>query len=178
MGCDIHFYVEAWDDHAKRWVAQDKVSKEDGEFSLTEQFGDYAYKARGGMPSGAYVMRNYTLFSVLANVRQIDEHPIPFITDQRGIPDDLSPELQEIYNPQSDDHSHTWMTLKEVLDWPHWNVTYKQGTTEFNDDKVTDKQTIKTIREWCDTFWERSIPKLKKLRKNPADVRLVMWFDN
>jgi hypothetical protein len=113
-------------------------------------------------------------------VRQEEEHPIPFITDQRGMPDDLSPEMQEMHNPDSSDlHSHTWMTLKEVLNWPHWDDLYKQKIATFDvGTKLRESMKTHTIRDWCSSFWKVSIPKLKKLKKNPKDVRLLMWFDN
>jgi len=179
MGCDIHFYVEAWDDNAKRWVSQDTVSKAEGEFQLYEQFGDYCFRGRGDIPTHWYMQRNYLLFSVLANVRNDEGNPIPFITDQRGMPDDLSPEMQELYDPDCTDlHSHTWMTLKEVLDWPHWNKPLGQKIAKYEGGKIVDEKQRKTIREWCSSFWDVSIRKMKKLRKDPADVRLLMWFDN
>lgn len=92
--------------------------------------------------------RDYHLFAILANVRNghgFAGHPtgdsVMPITSGRGIPDDLkvngcftahalfnswygsewatkdTPEFGEWLG----DHSHTHMTIDEILEWPHWD---------------------------------------------------------
>jgi len=92
--------------------------------------------------------RHYLLFAILANVRNgfgfagvKTFTPITPITSERGIPEELQKVIVEgeapLYNcwyaseyaneneeeigSWIGDHSFTWMTLKEILDWEHWD---------------------------------------------------------
>lgn len=98
MGCDIHMKVQARDSEGNPW----KVLPQDL----------------------AWEDRNYTLFSVLANVRNgtwNDE--IPYISEPRGWPTDQPvPEDWEVVEESLDedkffwgDHSNSWVTVAELL---------------------------------------------------------------
>lgn len=90
--------------------------------------------------------RNYTVFAILAGVRNgsgfagVRTHtPIEPISAPRGLPEDLgfkerdysefddpsieSPQSKEVpYAPfDFGDHSESWLTLSEILAWPHWD---------------------------------------------------------
>jgi len=178
MGCDIHVYVEARGANGK-WECQDKVWKEaDGEFRLYAQFGDCARKANPqyNEPAYRYINRDYILFSVLADVRNGSEDKTPFIDEARGLPEDVTPEVKEQSESMGEDgHSHSWLLLSEVLAWEGWDRDY--SIKDF-DDKAIPVLKTKPLREWCWTFWQKVIPAMKQLRDDPANVRMVFFFDN
>jgi hypothetical protein len=113
MGCDIHVYVEKRVDG--QWRAADKYSDEDG-------IGpDVSYDDR------VYVGRNYRLFSVLAGVRKHDM--LPVIAEPRDLPEDVSPEVRAASDSWGvDGHSHSWLTLRELLDFD-WTQECTFSTT-------------------------------------------------
>jgi hypothetical protein len=77
-----------------------------------------------------YEGRNYRLFGFLADVRNgsgfggIDTgDAVKPIAMPRGVPDDASPEYKEIVDEwDSDGHSHSWLTLKELRE-ADWDTT-------------------------------------------------------
>lgn len=58
--------------------------------------------------------RNYAVFAMLAGVR--NRYDLEPISAPRGLPADLRGEEDWEFG----DHSHSWVTLREVLDWPGW----------------------------------------------------------
>lgn len=170
MGCDIHFFRERFtsdndytgprdlsedrnnrieqiiDDSpvVKRWVAADL-------WELME--GDYwsCYEA--------YSERNYYVFSVLADVRNSSfggQDRVDPIDYPRGIPNDASSAYLYYTNKWSDDgHSHSYFTLKELLevDWSEYNQEY--------------------IRNFLIV-----IEDLKSIDSDPDNVRICFFFDN
>lgn len=174
MGCDIHWYVEAR--VKEKWVSQDRVSKEDGEFKLVEQFGDETIPRKitqaslGESVQWSYIGRNYVLFAVLANVRNGSRNPVPCIVKARGLPKDISTEVKaEAERTLVDSHTHSWLLLSEILNWKKWD-------DKLAADREIDKHV--TIKQWCRTFCKIVIPKMEKLRNDPKDVRAVFWFDS
>ena len=115
MGCDIHLYQEQKIDG--RWKSADTWSDKYDEGCVSVAYDDMIYTGR-----------NYRLFSILANVRNghgfagcktSDEfNPISM---PRGLPSDVS-ELVEAESKKwgVDCHSHSWLTLREILDFD-WN---------------------------------------------------------
>ena len=61
MGCDIHMYAEVKNTHTNKWEKVGNVFKSDYSFKEDELIDE------------PYEMRNYTLFSVLAGVRNNGE---------------------------------------------------------------------------------------------------------
>lgn len=119
MGCDIHLYVEKRIDG--KWVAQ----------------GDFERDEDGWMGGGQsyYDGRNYDLFAILADVRngrgfagiKTGEGFNP-IAEPRGIPDDASDEFKAIAESWDvDGHSHSYHTLRDLLDYDWTQTTGKQG---------------------------------------------------
>lgn len=103
MGCDIHLYVEHRVDGV--WQSADKWTKDkwtEHESIMSVDYDDQFYTGR-----------NYELFAMLAGVR--NRFDIVPISDPRGFPDDISPQLAEL----DVDHSASWLTLAELLayDW-------------------------------------------------------------
>jgi hypothetical protein len=112
MGTDIHLYVE---------------TRKDGVWYLPTEPNPWHEKypedkdERPTRPvDGGYDSRNYSLFAILADVRngRWGEAPTRPISEPRGVPDDAS----EAYRAESGDdwgHSYSWFTLTELLahDW-------------------------------------------------------------
>jgi hypothetical protein len=117
MGCDIHMYVEkkvkgiGW----VRWQRTD-----------VEKHGEYSYVR----DYYAYSKRNYRLFSILAGVRSEDRSVGP-IVQPRGIPHDASREVKAEFELwDADGHSHSFLTLEELLKYD-WSKPIKhQGLVE------------------------------------------------
>ncbi len=137
MGTDIHLVVErkidgVWqrvhppDDYpardpylAREYAAlsdEQKARPDDG-YSMA---GYYVKKYR----TDWYSERNYACFAILADVRngrgfagiKTGDGYVP-ITPRRGVPDDLSPDVDQ--DRDLGDHSFSWLTVKELLayDW-------------------------------------------------------------
>lgn len=144
MGCDIHFYLEKRENN--RWVSVDKWTTEfDKELNC-----DYTYVKWEDRP---YNGRNYTLFSILADVR--NGECIEPICDPKGFPFNASPELFNQYTVKVTDdtklermqewvdmglstwvekgkictspdyHSASYLTTKEILSY-NWFNTLKE----------------------------------------------------
>lgn len=122
MGCDIHMRVEVRRDG--KWERVEQVPTRP--CSWREE-GDHAgcWNCQGtGVVQRPYHDRNYTVFSVLAGVRN-DGYVTP-IAAPRGLPDDVTraaPKVNEDGDDESQweygDHSFSWLTVAEVLayDW-------------------------------------------------------------
>lgn len=125
MGCDIHLYVEKR--HGSQWERAEQMIVNDlGHLSgePVMRFGRW------------YDGRNYDLFAILADVRNghgfagVDtgDRLVP-IASPRGIPADCSPSVKKSYDEwDSDGHSHSWFTLRELLDYDWTQVAVKRGT--------------------------------------------------
>lgn len=84
-----------------------------------------------------YNGRNYDLFAILANVRngrgfagiKTGGGFVP-ISEPRGIPTDASPQVARRSDGYGiDGHSHSWLTLREILEFDWTQVSHKQGYT-------------------------------------------------
>lgn len=169
MGCDIHAYLEIKrfsykDDDRENgiWVSADKwtvnpdriIYPDENEREWEIERDDRIWKSRW-----------YFLFAVLAGVR--NAWSIEPISEPKGCPFDASPQvLREKEWDGSDGHSHSWLTMKEIVDWDGW-------------DKVTEDG--KTTREILQEFWDTSVDRMQGLltsRVTPEDIRIVFWFDN
>lgn len=162
MGCDIHLEVEQRD-AAGNWHLVPHLDQpcdydlcENGFLSEKTPNPDargkecYLCKGKGHYVRRAYSDRNYSVFSMLANVRNGEGFAgcktgdgFEPLSDERGLPEDLSPELSEILqkieamtdedwdNLEEDsfwdhnlgDHSTTWLLYSELLDPDYWAKT-------------------------------------------------------
>lgn len=129
MGCDIHFYVEK--------KQADGTWKAQGTFEKDEDESGWISQSSGCLYSG----RNYNLFSILADVRngygfagvKTGEGFKP-ISEPRGVPDDASPEYKAIVEQwDSDGHSHSYHTLRQLLDFDWTQTTTCQGWCSMGD---------------------------------------------
>jgi len=96
MGCDIHMAVEMLE--VRQWKMVIGVD-------------------------GAYSNRNYSVFSVLAGVRNFDN--ITPIDIPRGLPEDVSKEAAADVRLGAD-HSFSWLTLEETEKYP-WDSNIKRS---------------------------------------------------
>lgn len=131
MGCDIHFYVEKKVDG--KWVTADTWYDDEDTpgYKSLYQWGPGLKRLAGPL----YSSRNYDLFAMLANVRNgsgfagVDTGNgfIP-IHEPRGVPDDACPEVVKANEYwDSDGHSHSWATVKELMEYDWTRTTKKRG---------------------------------------------------
>lgn len=123
MGCDIHIYTEKYVNG--KWLHADGTQK-------NKYFGKWKDEPEF-CRAPIYNGRNYNLFAILADVRNGSGFAgcytgsgfIP-IHEPKGLPDDVSDEIREAADDWgSDGHSHSYFTVKELLQYKHWN----DGTT-------------------------------------------------
>jgi hypothetical protein len=145
MGCDIHIYTEArkYINNTPTWANVDNwrynpyYDKEDPD---GEEKMDIEPIYRG---------RDYSLFSILANVRNWDENN-QFISEPRGLPEDVSKQTKAASDRwDSDGHSHSYFTLKELKDYVKTMSKIKQcGLVSQKEAKLLDDGTS-TPTTWC-----------------------------
>lgn len=157
MGCDIHMFVE------KRvngeWVTADTWFDDDEEYG-----GKSIYKWGEGenaidiISGPIYHDRNYSLFSILGDVRNgsgfagtdTGDGFVP-IHPNRGLPVDVC----EVIKDQSDGwdidgHSHNWATLQELMDYDWTQKTKRRGW-------VSSKQYVRFKVEGRPEEWSGSV---------------------
>lgn len=205
MGCDIHAFLEVkhykYNDKERKngiWVNADKWTRNEDVVLYPE---DYGRKYEVKYEDRIYACRNYLLFAILANVR--NHWDIKPISKPKGVPEDVTEEVKrECEYWDCDGHSHSYLTLTELLNFDQWDtpdedVDYafcKEEVKEL-EEKYGDKH-IRTVyendfvfkvyyktywRELCSEFMktlERMKSYLKEGRTTTDDIRLVFWFDN
>lgn len=139
----------------------------------------------------AYDGRNYNLFAMLADVRNgrgfagvyTGEGFNP-IADPKGAPSDMSSEIKSACEYwEGDGHSHSWFTVKELLDydWEQDTVIMKAGMYRMDTPLEELKQNTETAKykDCAGDFYTETIPKLNELAgEDKESVRIVFWFDN
>jgi hypothetical protein len=111
---------------------------------------------------GPFDRRQYTTFGVLAGIRE-DQHGITPIFPRRGLPDDISPHVQDEWNPELF-HTPTWVTVVELV-----AVDYDQQVPTFD-----GQRTLRSLV--CEDFFV-DLHRLKRL-DDVLPTRVVFWFDN
>lgn len=123
MGCDIHLYAEVKVDG--KWASRENWCRE-----YDDQDADNVpYKDR------LYTKRSYDTFAILADVRNgrgfagiVTGEGFNPISAPRGLPPDVSPQVKAQSNSwDGDGHSHSWLTLNELLDYDWTQETGKRG---------------------------------------------------
>lgn len=105
-----------------------------------------------------YIYRNYQLFGILNDVRSYGD--IHIVEDyDRGLPDDITEELHDMYLLFEDDsHSPSYLFLDEIIE--------------------SDIHKNKKLSSGVKFFLKKCVNSLKKLDNNYKNVRVVFWFDN
>lgn len=198
MGCDIHMHFEyqsPWDKSIPRkWV--------DGNFYRKSLYVDDIDSEEYSIVS-IYPHRNYSLFAVLADVRN-SEGIIP-ISQPRGLPEDANSFIIKDSNSWGcDGHSHSYFTLRELVDFQNKNLPIKYaGYVTLEDSEIIDEGGMPS--SWCKDYWPKDnkhvwkewqrpdtpleflINKIKErmeyfIYSNKEEyydmVRIVFWFDN
>ena len=159
MGCDIHPFAEVRRDGA--WhVNTAKVFPNAYADCGAEPFTDKPFDWRG-----------YGMFGLLAGIRDGDIVPI---SEPRGLPDDVSPEVDKALNGpslRSTDfwsdpglHSYSWLTLAEL-----------QAVDP--DRPFNGKLGGEPLRDYLGEGFFDQVTALAQLG-NPEDVRVVFAFDS
>jgi hypothetical protein len=135
----------------------DRIESGDALREITSRW-EFDWNAPKVYEGWLYSGRNYALFTVLANVRS--RHGYEVISTPRGLPDDVSDEVNQYLDEDGDLHSRSYLTLNELLEYDWLRPGYEEaGLT---------------------AFYEDSIVKLMELssKTNGNDVRIVFGFDN
>lgn len=172
MGCDIHIFVEKkigdeWvsirgkdpmeDYYKERYIEamnNPELPLERKEYWINK----YAEHRKSCLENWIYDGRNYTLFALLADVRngiysKFYNEPatgryIEPISEPRGLPDDVSTEVLEASNFWTwDAHSRSYFTLKELQDYkPKEKIKYRNLVT-----KCEYEEYLRTgsPKSWC-----------------------------
>lgn len=172
MGCDIHTFVEIkskYKSEPKEW-SDGNFYRKNTEFSDSAEEGTTSSEPEYWRVS-AYIGRNYTLFALLADVRNYDDiEPIDY---PRGVPDDCSKACQKELDAWGvDSHSHSYFTLTELLDYFETQEQNKLKNAILNQPSYHHLLTplIKNLEFIAkDARYEVA---------SDNDIRVVFWFDN
>lgn len=127
-----------------------------------------------------FLGRDYELFSVLAGVRnRLDIRPI---APPRGVPEDVGEAVRAAWNAARhypDIHTASWLSLRELLDFD-WDQSLIHLSLRDNEPSRLHSQNFLTYREAVsdNNFINRGLGELQTLVENPADLRMVFWFDS
>lgn len=196
MGCDIHSIAEKKVDG--KWVRIETDGR-------TTSWGSFFIKKEKYL--SPFNWRNYSVFAFLADVRNYD-HCEP-LSEPKGLPEDseylnsISPYAYDT-NPMNgkpipeneretiksgvldtDYHSHSWFTLKELIDFDYdktfWNrrVTKQTSPNSWNGAALAEEGegVIISYKENLGKSFFEDIELLKTFG-NPENVRIIFWFDN
>lgn len=176
MGTDIFMHVEYKLDEKNQWLCGDYfVLSPSGqttpEYNLVEFFGN----------------RNYTLFAVLANVRNYGN--TEYIDEPRGLPADVSDFVKDDYErSEFISHSHSYVTLQELIDFHKQGHPLKRsGVISPEAQRQLDAGILPD--SWCQgtnqVGWERReweeennvlVPLIEKLKERADELNLIYGF--
>jgi hypothetical protein len=151
MGCDIHTFVEVRTPEG--WV----------------QGAGLEYPILDG--------RNYGIFGFLADVRNYSHSPV--ISEPRGLPEDVSDAVRDA-DDWSDHHSHSWLTLAELLAYDYEQVFWDRRITRDGNGAALAGEgegEHLTLRAFLGEWFFKELDRLRTFG-DPEDVRLVFWFDS
>lgn len=158
MGCDIHCYSEKRNKETGKWELIPEMIKEiDGDYT------DY-------QTDQVLSNRNYMLFSILADVRNYHLPDYCIISEPKGLPKDVSNEVKEMSDYWDvDGHSHSWHTLKDLL---NHSAKFK------NERRLLEIFPEDLTEEWYLAQINECIQQANELNIEPENYRIVFWFDN
>lgn len=140
MGCDIHCHVEVRTEDGWQHVWPPLVAETEDVEACPEEYVNFPgtivssyeeyQKVAAPWDHPLRIRRNYNLFAIFADVRNgigfagtKTGEGFNIIAEPRGIPDDASIETAwDIQHWEGDAHSHSWLTLKDLLDFD-WDQT-------------------------------------------------------
>lgn len=159
MSTDITDLVEVRRDGRWQFASDPFPSDDPGRGATWPAFGD---------------VRDYGLFGFLADVRNYSM--VPTIAEPRGLPDDVSEEIRQEWDDDSDigGNNASWLSLTELLAFD-----YDQEFEERSDGHGTlpeGRGVRTTVRKLLGDWYFERLALLGGLGA-PEDVRLVFWFD-
>jgi hypothetical protein len=191
MGCDIHLLIERRENG--RWKRVPWTNEFMGKYP--EDYPDAAKPDAITMPD-VFDGRNYDLFGILADVRNGTwGAPNPPIAQPRGLPDDMDDRASVEDSYLIGDHSFTWVTLRELQQYPWDAPNHKRGwvsheqAQKFRADGIPPTSYAAggnhgEYIDWTEPIrasvhgWVETILPLLAALGEPDDVRLVFGFDN
>ena len=205
MGCDIHMQVQKR--IGNEWQAVTEFAARpcswcDGRGHYKDRPNDKCYSCKGaGAQTHVYDDRNYTVFSVLANVRN-DGYVKP-IADPRGLPEgvinreDSDKEGVEYIREQDfGDHSFSWLTLAELraYDWhqtianegwvnaqvfAEWDAKGKKGNPSMWSSRVSGSKvehvTHSDMREYIGRGFKTGLEQFGEMFQGKEYYTLAQW---
>ncbi len=157
MGCDIHTITEVKTPNGWKAVLLDKP---------------------------VFDWRSYRMYGFLADVRNYSATPP--IHEQRDWPEDITHEAEQLRKDwDCNAHSFTYVTLADLLAFDYskaiedCRVVEQVGPNAW-DGGATVKRgggKITTYRDFLDGYFFTELDRLSELG-HPADVRVLMFFDN
>ena len=168
MGCDIHPHAEVRDPKTGIWE---------------ERGGDFSER-HNHRNSGPFDWRSYGLFAFLTGGVVRNYSGIEGIgVKPRGLPDD-SPTKGTEEEKYGDYHSHSYLTLKELLDFDYDKQMEDRRVTRQIGNVFHGGCTCEpgggekeTWREFLGPNFLKDLETLKAFG-DPENVRVVFWFDN
>lgn len=135
MGTDIHSFMEVRDAEDQPWRKVGKIFpyeyyNPERPTVVYDEGTDHEWESNAPLTDEPIGVRNYRLFSVLADVRNghgfagapTGDRIEPLPGAPRGFPDDVSEEVQKSLDDW-DGHSDSWCLLQELLDY-NWDAPY------------------------------------------------------
>ena len=163
MGCDIHMHVEYRDKVFGYWCCGDYFKLRNGtmaynpKYDLVELYGN----------------RSYTLFSILANVRNIDG--LQYISLPKGLPEDATDITKTDYESWGmDAHSCSYLTLKEIIDFREiydWDEYHMLDIIIDRLRERADELNVIYDFQWINNSYNKAY-------EQSDQIRIVFWFDN
>jgi len=199
MGCDIHGFIEYKKTVSGKteWRSGDYFKKneyfgedDEPEFKVVEAFGN----------------RNYFAFAQLCGVRSRGKDIEP-ISEPKGLPDDVTNYVKsESERWGCDGHSHSFVTLRQVIDYRK-NLKPTKVTGMISEDDAKKLSYGIIPESWCqwtnqsgfvEKTWEDKVDALYNLEsvmrsrakeflrcfnddqilEQADNIRFVFWFDN
>lgn len=162
MGCDIHTYVEQFDDDGTwmvaEWPGADLTNFVSGPFDWRD-YGMFGFLGYGG--------RNYS--------------KVPGIAELRGLPADSSDKARVAHDEWGiDAHSASWLTVNELSAFDYTATFEDRRVTRGNDHGATAEPGGGRTRSFADFLGTHFFDDLATLAAMNAvkPTRVVFWFDN
>lgn len=171
MGCDIHMYVEF---RRANWPKE--VGWKSGDyFSILDPTSPNEAPVRMGLIE----WRSYSLFAVLANVRNRGYgEAYPYISTPKGLPEDATTYVRKEYDSWGwDAHSCSYLTLRDIVEFDE----KEQPKDDFGHEIL--KPLIDRLIQRADELnviydFEIKYPLKEDVLKRLENIRIVFWFDN
>lgn len=169
MGCDIHMHVEFKSN--RHWSGKKDWMCGDHFHSIDPTDSRYVIQHVGLLED-----RCYSLFSVLANVR--NGRDLPYISDPKGLPNDVTKYVEEDYDSWGcDAHSCSYLTLREIFEFNE-KVEPKNEFGGYILEPLIDRMFQRADELNVLYDFELKHPITDDVRKKMENIRIVFWFDN